>query len=160
MTPAILHARSPDDLADLRALFREYADSLGFDLEFQGFREELAGLPGDYAGPDGALLLARDASGAVGCVALRSLDAGTCEMKRLYIRARGRGLGLGRRLAEAVIAEARRRGYGAMRLDTVPAMTEAIRLYRSLGFVPIAPYRHNPIEDAVFMELTLAAAAT
>ena len=152
---SIDQARIPDELAEVRALFLEYADSLGFDLEFQGFREELAALPGEYALPDGALLIARDGGRAVGCVALRRIDEHTCEMKRLYIRPEGRGRGLGRALAAAVIGEARGRGYRAMRLDTAPTMTEAIELYRSLGFASIGPYRHNPIDGALFMELSL-----
>ncbi len=157
LPPAIEAAHVPDDLAEVRALFEEYAASLGFDLEFQGFRDELAGLPGDYAEPGrGALLLAHDAGAVAGCVALRAIDAETCEMKRLYIRPAWRGRGLGRLLAEAIIAEARRLGYRAMRLDTVPSMTGALALYRSLGFVAIAPYRHNPIDGAVFLELALS----
>jgi len=152
---AIRHARVPDDLDEIRSLFEEYAGSLDFDLGFQGFAEELADLPGDYAAPDGALLLACDQRGALGCVALRRLDAATCEMKRLYVRPAGRGQRLGRRLAAAIIDQARRRGYKAMRLDTAPGMAEAIALYRSLGFAPIAPYRHNPLDGALFFELTL-----
>jgi len=151
----IARARVPEDLVEVRALFQEYADSLGFDLEFQGFAGELAGLPGDYREPGGALLLAREGGRSVGCVALRRLDETTCEMKRLYLRPEGRGQGLGRRLATEVIAEARGRGYRMMRLDTAPGMDEAIALYRSLGFRPIAPYRHNPIPGALFLELAL-----
>ena len=153
---SIDEARLPGELQEVRALFLEYAESLAFDLEFQGFGEELAGLPGDYARPDGAILLARDEGGpVVGCVALRRIDADSCEMKRLYIRPAGRGRGVGRALAAAVIVEARGRGYRSMRLDTAPSMTEAIALYRSLGFVSIGAYRHNPIDGALFMELSL-----
>lgn len=155
MAFSILQARVPDDLAEVRELFQDYADSLGFDLEFQGFRDELAALPGEYAPPDGALLVASDAGRAVGCVAMRRIDARTSEMKRLYVRQAARGRGLGRALAAAAIGEARRRGYRFMRLDTAPSMTEAIALYRSLGFAAIAAYRHNPIDGAVFMELRL-----
>jgi ribosomal protein S18 acetylase RimI-like enzyme len=144
-----------EELPSIRALLREYADALGFDLGFQYFEAELATLPGEYSPPGGVLLLARSTGVAVGCVALRRLGGETCEMKRLYVRPGCRGSGLGRRLAQAVIAEARRLGYGHMRLDTVPSMKQAIELYRSLGFVPIEPYRDNPIEGALFMELSL-----
>ena len=143
------------DLDVVRGLFNDYAAALGVDLCFQGFERELAELPGDYAPPQGRLLLAWDSDEAVGCVALRRLEDGACEMKRLYVRRTSRGSGLGRRMAEALIAEARAIGYARMRLDTLPSMGEAIALYRSLGFEPIAPYRVNPVPGALFLELAL-----
>ena len=146
---------SSDDLAVVRELFNEYAAGLGVDLCFQGFERELAELPGDYAPPGGRLLLAWAEGGPIGCAALRPLGDGTCEMKRLYVRPAARGTGLGRRLATTVIGEARRIGYDRMRLDTLPSMSEAIALYRSLGFSEIAPYRANPIPGALFLELAL-----
>jgi ribosomal protein S18 acetylase RimI-like enzyme len=152
---AVVAARFPQDRDDVVALFREYAAGLGFDLAFQGFEAELAELPGEYAPPGGALLLARDEASALGCVALRRIDATTCEMKRLYVRSGGRGSGLGRRLAEAILDEARRKQYRFMRLDTVPSMANAIALYRRIGFREIEPYRFNPIEGALYMEVTL-----
>lgn len=140
-----------------RELFGEYADSIGVDLCFQNFERELASLPGDYAPPGGCLILALEGDEAYGCVALRQIDERTCEMKRLYVRPGARGLKLGRRLAEAVIAEAREIGYLSMRLDTLPAMTEAIHLYRKLGFRETQPYRYNPIPGAIYMEIALQA---
>lgn len=144
-----------EDLALARQLFREYADFLGFDLGFQDFDRELAGLPGEYAPPAGRLLLTREGDSVLGCVALRRMDKDLCEMKRLYVREAHRGRGIGRVLAEAVIREARAIGYRRMRLDTVPGLQKAVALYRSLGFEEIRPYRHNPIAGAIFMELDL-----
>ena len=143
------------DLLAARNLFVEYAEYLGVDLCFQGFQQELDGLPGDYAPPDGQLLLAIDGDRAVGCVAIRKLGEGICEMKRLYVQPGHRGKGLGRRLAEAIIPEARGNGYEKMRLDSLTSLKEAAGLYRSLGFIEISPYRYNPLPDAVFMELLL-----
>jgi putative acetyltransferase len=151
----IVQAQSGPELDEVRALFEEYAASLGFDLGFQGFAGELAGLPGDYAPPRGRLLLALDGGRPAGCVALRDLGDGICEMKRLYARPAFRGSGLGRALAERAIAEARGIGYARMRLDTVPSMERARALYRGLGFREIPSYRHNPIPGTAFLELLL-----
>jgi putative acetyltransferase len=147
---------SPEQIATVRELFLEYAQSLGFSLCFQGFEQELAALPGAYAPPAGRLLLATQADTAAGCVALHRLDAEHCEMKRLYVRPQFRGRGLGLHLAEQIIAEARQIGYKYLRLDTVePVMRTAVEMYRRLGFIEIAPYRPNPIKGALYMELEL-----
>jgi putative acetyltransferase len=139
-----------------RTLFLEYAQSLDFDLSFQGFEEELAGLPGDYAAPEGRLLLAEAGGQLQGCVALHRYAEGICEMKRLFVRPEFRGTGLGRKLVLATIEEARAIGYRRMRLDTIGAsMGSAIALYRSLGFVEIPSYRDNPIPSALYLELSL-----
>jgi putative acetyltransferase len=150
-------ATTPEDLILARSLFQEYAESLGFDLSFQDFERELKGLPGEYGPPGGTILISCAGDLVLGCAALRPLGQGICEMKRLFVRPGFRGRAVGRGLAEAVIAEAVARGYRKMRLDTVPAMLEAIALYRSLGFRPIEPYRPNPIPGALFFEKDLSA---
>ena len=151
----IVPACSDDHILVVRNLFVEYAEYLGVDICFHGFQQELDGLPGDYAPPDGQLLLAIDGERAVGCVAIRKLGESICEMKRLYVQPGHRGKELGRILAKAIIIEARSIGYGKMRLDSLASLTEATGLYRSLGFIEIPPYRYNPLPDAVFMELVL-----
>ena len=153
----IAPVRSAADLADTMHLFNDYAASLGIDLGFQDFAAELASMPGRYAPPSGELLLARGADGEkLGCVGLRSIakDSG-CEMKRLYVAPGGRGRGLGHALIDAIIAEAVRIGYGEMRLDTLPAMTEALALYRRAGFVPTKPYYASPLPGAIFLRRSL-----
>lgn len=151
--------RSTADLDAVARLFDAYACSIGIDLGYQDFDQELATLPGKYAAPDGELLLARDRSGApLGCVGLRPIEpAGCCEMKRLYVAPEARGLGLGKALVAAVIAEAERIGYREMRLDTLPTMAEAISLYRQAGFRPIGPYYRTPIEGTLFFARRLVA---
>jgi putative acetyltransferase len=152
----ITQARSEIDVTDARELFLEYAKSLGFSLCFQNFDQELADLPGDYSPPDGRLLLARRGDETAGCVALHKLQPEICEMKRLYLRPQFRGSGLGRVLANTVIAEARKIGYNLMRLDTVePVMKDAVAMYRRLGFYQITPYRVNPMPGTLYMELQL-----
>jgi GNAT superfamily N-acetyltransferase len=152
----VLEATLPEQCAQARSLFEDYGESLNFDLCFQGFKEEMKNLPGAYAPPDGRLLLAEWSGKAVGCVALRKLENGVCEMKRLYVNPDARGFGLGRALVEQAISDARAIGYERMRLDTIPsAMHKAIVLYRALGFKAIAPYSSVPIQGAVWMELVL-----
>ncbi len=153
---AFAQANSDQQIAQARELFLEYAQSLGFSLCFQNFDKELAELPGDYAPPDGRLLLAEFEGQLAGCVALHMLEPGVCEMKRLYLRPQFRGKGLGRALADRIITEARQIGYQRMRLDTVePVMKDAVAMYRKIGFREIAPYCENPISGALYMELQL-----
>ena len=148
----------PADIPVVRSLLLEYGQSLSFNLCFQSFDQELAGLPGDYAPPSGRLLLAEVEGQPAGCVALHPLagSADICEMKRLYVRPGFRGLQLGLQLVNAVVAAARRIGYRKMRLDTVgPVMQHAVALYRQLGFREIPPYRENPQPGTLYMELDL-----
>ena len=153
---SIFQAEAARDIAHIRELFLEYAQSLGFSLCFQNFDKELADLPGDYAPPSGRLLLARLGDAPAGCVALHKFQSDICEMKRLYVRPAFRGKRIGRILADRIIAEARNIGYKSMRLDTVePVMRDAVGLYRKLGFREIDPYRVNPMEGTLYMELTL-----
>ena len=151
----IREAQTAADIAQVRELFLEYQSALGVDLCFQGFAEELASLPGYYARPAGRLLLASNGASVLGVVALRPMLRADCEMKRLYVRSSGRGAGLGRLLTQALIAEARLAGYVRLLLDTLPTMAEAQALYRSMGFVEIAAYCHNPIVGTRYMALDL-----
>ena len=148
-------ARLPDELPVIQALFEEYAESLSFDLDFQDFRKELETLPGKYGAPEGSILVARENGKTVGCVAVRPLGSEICEMKRLYVKPAHRGKRVGRELAVAIIEEARRLGYSAMRLDTDVSMKEASALYRALGFQPIDAYCFNPLPGAMYFELKL-----
>jgi GNAT superfamily N-acetyltransferase len=150
---SIRDAESATDLRAARALFEEYAATLDHDL--QDFQEELVTLPGKYARPAGRLLLASWDEALAGCVALRPLEPGTCELKRLFVRPAFRAQRIGRALAERIIEEAREAGYRKMRLDTLPSMTSAISLYQRLGFHPIESYQQKPIAGAVFLELQL-----
>ena len=159
MTTHSIAAATAADLADVARLFAQYQAHIGVDLSYQDFAAELAGLPGKYSPPGGRLLVARDPDGnAIGCVAIRPLDSSACEMKRLFVTAQGRGRGLGRTLAQAVIAEARQCGYDEIRLDTLPTMREAIALYRALGFETVAPYYDGAPEGTIFLSLRLSPA--
>ena len=151
----IIHVRTAKHLGEIRQLFREYENFLGVDLCFQGFEEELARLPGKYASPKGSLLLAVDGKNTAGCVALREFNDGTCEMKRLYLRPKYRGVGLGRKLAKKIIEEAARIGYSSIRLDTLKNLKEAMGLYESLGFKQVEPYYDNPLPGVMYWELQL-----
>ena len=151
----IIHAQTKVHFQSAHELFVQYADSLRFDLEFQGFSQELAGLPGDYAFPGGCILLAEGAGDTAGCVALRPLQDKICEMKRLYVIPEYQGRGIGRALARSVIGEARKKGYQKMRLDTIESMKAAQKLYFSLGFKTIEAYCYNPLDNPSFMELEL-----
>jgi len=151
----IIKANFPDNLVVVRDLYKEYASSLSFDLDFQNFKDEINNLPGDYSEPSGAVLLAKLDEEYTGCVALRKIDDISCEMKRLYVKPHCRGKGIGKGLSIKIISIAKEIGYSFMRLDSVSEMRDAISLYRALGFYEIEPYRHNPIKGAIFMELKL-----
>ncbi|HUK03536.1 MAG TPA: GNAT family N-acetyltransferase [Burkholderiales bacterium] len=153
--PEIAPARAAD-LDEIKRLFREYSALVSEALCFQGFDQELAGLPGAYVPPSGALLIARDGDAVAGCVALRRLDERSAEMKRMYVREAWRGTGLGRRLALAIIEEAKRRGYARVVLDTLPKLSAAIALYRDLGFRETGPYLASPTPGALCFELSFS----
>ena len=144
-----------DDLANIKELFIEYAESLGVDLSFQGFEEELNTLPGKYAEPEGCIILASVEDAPAGCVALRKINNEICEMKRLYVKSQFRSLGLGKKLANSIIEKARELGYEYIRLDTLPTMKRAQEMYREMGFYEIEPYIYNPVEGTRYLEKKL-----
>ena len=152
----IVPATAAQDFADIRILFGEYSGLVAEALSFQNFDQELEALPGEYVPPGGALLIARDKDAAAGCVALRKLDASTGEMKRMFVREAYRGSGLGRRLAAAIIEEARKRKYARVVLDTLPKLAPAIALYRDIGFRETGPYLPNPTPGAICFELRIS----
>jgi len=154
---SITEARWPDDRETVAALFREYVSALAEDISFQNVDEELTTLPGKYARPGGVVLIAWDGEEAAGAIAYRMVEPGVAEMKRLYVRPAFRGRGLGRELAEELIAEARARGYRTMLLDTLASMQSARALYRDLGFVPVEAYYDNPLPGVMYMALELDA---
>ena len=156
MTLRITQARWPDDHAVVEALFREYVGTLTEDIAFQNVDAELAGLPGKYARPGGAVLIAREDEAVAGGVAYRMFEPGVCEMKRLYVRPSFRGRGLARDLANELIEDARARGYRTMLLDTLASMQAARALYRDLGFAPVEPYYDNPLPGTMYMALDLS----
>jgi ribosomal protein S18 acetylase RimI-like enzyme len=151
----IVEANTKELIEKTKELIREYAQSLEFDLDFQDFDKEMENFPGQYAFPQGCLYIATDENQPIGCVALRDLGQGICEMKRLYVKPSFRGQKVGRLLAEVVIKAARDMGYDHMRLDTIPSMKRANMLYNALGFKQISSYRFNPLENATFFELNL-----
>jgi putative acetyltransferase len=152
----IIQPKTEPELQQVRQVFREYEKYLGFELDFQSFEDELRSLPGVYSPPAGRLFMAVDnGSRPAGTVALKKIDDGICEMKRLYVRPEYRGHKLGLRLAELIIDEAREIGYKKMRLDSLKRLTEALSLYKKLGFIQTDPYVYNPLEDVVYMGLDL-----
>ena len=158
---SVLAVRTASDLTDTIALFYSYAASLGFDLAFQNFDAEMAGMPGKYSPPQGELLLARNEAGtAIGCVGLRPLPSDTpspkiCEMKRLYVTPEGRGTGVGKALTSTIITAAKELGYSEMRLDTLPSMRAALKMYQAIGFEDIPAYYETPLEGTHFLALKL-----
>tara|TARA_B100001105_G_C22219356_1_gene368934 strand:+ start:262 stop:726 length:465 start_codon:yes stop_codon:yes gene_type:complete len=153
--PTLQPAQFPQEHDDVIAIFREYVSSPSVSLDFQGYEEEFASLPGPYAAPEGRLLLAREGTAVLGCAALRRVDATTCEMKRVYVRPAARGMRLGRRLVEAILVEARMAGYARICLDVLPEFVAAQQLYASLGFKPAQAVSFNPVPGTRFLALQL-----
>lgn len=155
MEKIVCRDAEPEDVDGVRLLIREYVESLGLDLGFQGLEEELSQLPGKYAAPEGALLVASSGTTLCGCVALKKLEPGICEMKRLYVREGFKGRGIGRMLVSHILERAKAGGYRAMRLDSLETMQQAVALYRSCGFEATEPYVFNPLPGALYMEKVL-----
>ncbi|MFW6196352.1 MAG: GNAT family N-acetyltransferase [Thermoplasmatota archaeon] len=154
MAIEIVESYDEQDISEIRDIFIEYRKDLGLDLSFQEFQDELEELPGEYSPPEGSILMAKDDE-TVGCVALRKINEDTCEMKRLYVKPDYRGKGLGKKLALTIIDMAREKGYDKMKLDTLTTLKKANELYHSIGFEECEPYRYNPLDDALYMELEL-----
>ena len=148
-------ANNKELLAEVKKLFLEYAESLPIELDFQDFEDELSKLPGKYVPPTGAIILAIVDNTAVGIVALRKIEDDICEMKRLFVKKNYQGLGIGQKLAEKIIAEAKNRGYNYIRLDTLSSLKKALNLYKYLGFYEIDAYIYNPMDNAIYMEKEL-----
>ena len=144
-----------DHVAQVKALFQEYAETRKNDPALENFHEEIDSLPAKYAVPDGNLILAYSDGNLAGCVAVHKLADGICEMKRLYVSPRFRGRGIGRYLVEAILKQAATMGYSHLRLDSIPSMREAQELYQSIGFYEIPAYRHNPNEGTKYYEIDL-----
>ena len=151
----IIHSHMPEQVGKVRSLFDQYAISVGSNLGFQNFDDELINLPGDYTPPSGALLMAVERSVSIGCVAMRPMDRSICEMKRLFVKPARRRKGVGRQLVEGIVDEAKKAGYQSMRLDATPSMREAIGLCQSVGFLEIEPTCWNPIPGVLYFELVL-----
>lgn len=154
-TARLVLVDSGEDLVHIKELFIEYAKSLGVDLSFQGFEEELKSLPGKYSEPEGSIVLALVGEKPAGCAALRRITEQICEMKRLYVRDEFRGVGLGRELADRIIERAKELDYKYIRLDTLPTMERAQDMYRDMGFYEIEPYIFNPVEGTKYLEKKL-----
>jgi putative acetyltransferase len=151
----ILQVHTPDQLIEIKKLFREYETWLGFDLSFQNFEKEVSSLPGKYTPPKGAILMASFNEHIAGCIAVRPLDKDICEMKRFFVRSKFRGYGIGKKLSEAIVEKAKEIGYAKIRLDTHNTFKAAIGIYRKLGFKEIDSYYHNPMPDVSYWELDL-----
>jgi ribosomal protein S18 acetylase RimI-like enzyme len=148
-------AKSEEDFKTAKEIFLEYKNSLNLDLCFQKFHEEISDLPSQYSEPAGCIILCYDNNEPIGCIALRKFEGDTCEMKRLYLRPEARGKGSGRVMANKIVEKAKQFGYKKIRLDTIETMKEAIALYKTMGFKVIAPYRFNPLEGVIYMELEI-----